>query len=55
MSNDPLLAARGVRDAAVLAHAGGAPEAAMIGLPVVLFGVFFYLEKRARSREKDDE
>jgi hypothetical protein len=41
--------------AAVLAHGGGAPEAAMIGVPLLLFGVFFYLEKRARAREKDDQ
>ena len=36
-----------------LAHGGGAPEAAMIGLPVLLFGVFFLLERRARSREAE--
>jgi hypothetical protein len=40
---------------AVLAHGGGAPEAAMIGLPLLLFGVFIYLEKRARARDKDDQ
>ena len=34
-----------------LAHGGGAPEAAMIGLPVLLFVVFFLLERRARRRE----
>ncbi len=34
-----------------LAHGGGAPEAAMIGLPVLLFVVFFVLERRARRRE----
>ena len=39
----------------VLAHGGGAPEVAMIGLPVLIFGAFFYLEKRARAREKGDE
>jgi hypothetical protein len=36
----------------VLAHGGGAPEAAMIGLPLLLFGVFFRLERRARRRER---
>lgn len=54
MSHAAALAAA-VNPTPVLAHAGGAPEAAMIGLPVVLFGVFFYLEKRARAQEKDDE
>ena len=39
----------------VLAHGGGAPEAAMIGVPVLLFGVFFLLEKRARARDKDSQ
>ena len=34
-----------------LAHGGGAPEAAMIGLPMVLFAVFFALERRARRRD----
>ena len=42
-------------DGDVLAHAGGAPEAAFIVLPVVLFGVFFYLEKRARAKERDED
>ena len=37
----------------VLAHGGGAPEAAMIGLPVLLFVVFGLLERRARRREAD--
>lgn len=35
----------------VLGHGGGAPEAAMIGLPLVLFVVFIWLERRARRRE----
>ena len=39
----------------VLAHGGGAPEAALIGLPVLLFGVFFWLERRARRRDADEE
>jgi hypothetical protein len=34
----------------VLAHGGGAPEAAVIGLPLVLFALFFLLERRARGR-----
>ena len=37
--------------AEVLAHGGGAPEAAMIGLPVLLFVVFLLLERRARRRD----
>ena len=35
----------------LLAHGGGAPEAAMIGLPLLLFAVFMLLERRARRRE----
>ena len=35
----------------VLAHGGGAPEAAMIGLPLVLFAVLVLLERRARRRD----
>ncbi|MCW2680855.1 MAG: hypothetical protein JWM62_2256 [Frankiales bacterium] len=38
----------------VLAHGGGAPEAAMIGLPLLLFAVFFLLERRARKAEAAD-
>ena len=38
-----------------LAHGGGAPEAAMIGLPVLLFVVFFLLERRARRQERPPE
>ena len=36
----------------VLAHGGGVPEAAMIGLPVLLFALFYTLERRARRRER---
>lgn len=36
-----------------LAHGGGAPEAAMIGLPLLLFGAFLVLERRARRREDE--
>lgn len=35
----------------VLADGGGAPEAAMICLPLLLFLVFGLLERRARRRE----
>ena len=38
-----------------LAHGGGAPEAAMIGLPLLLFAVFFALERRARRQEQPPE
>ena len=34
-----------------LAHGGGAPEAAMIGAPLLLLAVFVVLERRARRRE----
>ena len=37
----------------LLAHGGGAPEAAMIGLPLLLFAVFVLLERRARRREEE--
>lgn len=39
----------------VLAHAGGAPEAATIGLPLVVLVVFGLLERRARKREREGE
>jgi hypothetical protein len=39
--------------AVVLAHGGGAPEAAMIGLPVLVLAVFVVLERRARRREAE--
>ena len=39
----------------VLAHGGGAPEAAMIGLPLLLFAVFFLLERRARKAEAAED
>ena len=39
----------------VLAHGGGAPEAAMVGLPVVVLAVFAVLERRARRREAAQE
>jgi hypothetical protein len=39
----------------VLAHGGGAPEAAMIGLPVLVLAVFAVLERRARRREAEQE
>jgi hypothetical protein len=39
----------------VLAHGGGAPEAAMVGLPVLVLAVFVVLERRARRREAEQE
>lgn len=39
----------------VLAHLGGAPEAAMVGLPVVVLVLFALLERRARRREREQE
>ena len=39
----------------VLAHGGGAPEAAMVGLPVLVLVVFAVLERRARRREAGQE
>lgn len=38
----------------LLAHAGGAPEALTIGLPIAVFVGFMLLEKRARRREKTE-
>ena len=35
----------------VLAHGGGAPEAVMVGLPLLVLGLFAVLERRARRRE----
>lgn len=37
----------------VLAHGGGAPEAALIGFPLLVVLVFVWLERRARRRERD--
>lgn len=37
--------------ALLLAHGGGAPEAAMIGLPLLVVAVFAVLERRARKHE----
>ena len=36
----------------VLAHGGGVPEAAMVGVPLVVLVVFAVLERRARRREQ---
>ena len=41
--------------AVVLAHGGGAPEAAMVGLPVLVLVVFAVLERRARRREREQD
>ena len=38
--------------AVVQAHAGGAPEALTVGLPLLIFAGFMYMEKRARKRER---
>lgn len=37
----------------VLAHGGGAPEAAMVGVPLLLLVAFGLLERRARRREAE--
>jgi predicted esterase len=39
----------------VLAHGGGAPEAAMVGLPVLVLVAFAVLERRARRREREQD
>ena len=39
----------------ILAHGGGAPEAAMVGLPVLVLVAFAVLERRARRREAELE
>jgi len=39
----------------VLAHGGGAPEAAMIGVPLLLLVAFGLLERRARRREANPD
>ena len=49
------MTAQAAADAVVLAHGGGAPEAAMIGLPVLVLAVFAVLERRARRREAEQE
>jgi hypothetical protein len=38
----------------LLAHGGGAPEAAMIGVPLLVLVVFGLLERRARRRERGE-
>lgn len=37
----------------LLAHGGGAPEAAMVAAPLLLLAGFVVLERRARSRERE--
>ena len=39
----------------VLAHGGGAPEAAMVGLPVLVLVLFAVLERRARRKEREQD
>lgn len=43
-----------MRNMVPIAHGAGVPEAAMIGLPLLLFGAFLLLERRARRREEAD-
>ena len=45
----------GAAGAVVLAHGGGAPEAAMVGLPLLVLAAFAVLERRARRREAAQE
>jgi len=42
-------------DGLVLAHGGGLPEAATIGVPLLVLVVFAVLERRARRRERSDD
>jgi predicted esterase len=42
-------------DVVVLAHGGGAAEAAMMGLPLLVLVGFAVLERRARRREAEQE
>ena len=39
--------------APVLAHYGGVPEALTIVVPLLIFGGFLLLEKRARRKERE--
>ena len=39
----------------VLAHGGGLPEVATVGLPLLVLLVFVLLERRARRREREAE
>jgi hypothetical protein len=39
----------------VVAHGGGLPEAATIGVPVLALVVFVVLERRARRRERAND
>lgn len=43
-----------VAELVVLAHGGGAPEAALIGAPVLVILIFVWLERRARRRERGE-
>ena len=38
----------------VLAHGGGAPETAMVGVPLLIIALFGWLEVRARKRERTE-
>ena len=39
----------------VLAHGGGLPEAATLGVPVLVLVLLAVLERRARRREREGE
>jgi hypothetical protein len=39
----------------VLAHGGGVPEAAAIGLPLLALVLFAVFERRARRRERGEQ
>ena len=42
-------------DGLVLAHGGGLPEAATLGVPVLVLVLLAVLERRARRREHTDD
>jgi len=44
-----------VTEPVLLAHAGGAPEAALVVVPIALLVVFGLLERRARRREAQQD
>jgi len=43
-----------VEQVVVLAHGGGAPEAAMIAAPVLVVLAFVWFERRARRRDRGE-
>ena len=44
-----------VQSGLVLAHGGGLPEAAMLGVPVLALVLLAALERRARRRKRTDD